>query len=298
MKPESGPLGRIVCAMTDLSPDPKVSAAARRRPFLDLSATLVRRGYVCDYDAGERPLPAPDKVLRLGRPALLPISTVACVRTDQPVVSLTYDDGPDPMFTPGILDALAAHGARATFFVMVEPAEAHPELITRILAEGHEVALHGIDHTRLNRMPLRRAIALIREAKQRLEAVAGRRITLFRPTYGAQSVQQYLATRALGMEVVIWSAWAQDWDGSTAEVIAQRAVQGLHRGGFLLLHDTSGDGVGALPEGAVIGEGGLDRVRATELMLAGMQERGYTSRTVSDLLDRYPAVRTVWAERG
>jgi peptidoglycan-N-acetylglucosamine deacetylase len=280
--------------MTDLSPGPKVPAAVRRRPLLDLSATLVRRGYVCDYEAGERPLPAPDKVLRLGRAALLPISTVACVRTDEPVVSLTYDDGPDPEFTPGILDALAAHGARATFFVMVEPAEAHPELIARILAEGHELALHGIDHTRLTGMSLRSATALVWEAKRRLERVAGRRITLFRPTYGAQTVQQYLATRALGMEVVIWSAWAQDWDGADAQVIAERAVQALHHGGFLLLHDASGDGVGAAD--AATGAG-LDRVKATELMLAGMARRGYRSQTVSELLERYPAVRTVWAER-
>jgi len=270
---------------------------SRRRPLLDLSATLVRRGYVCDYDAGERPLPAPDPVLRLGRPVFLPISTVACVRTDDPVVSLTYDDGPDPEFTPGILDALAAHGARATFFVMVEPAEQHRALIRRILADGHEVALHGIDHTRLNVLPLRRSTALIREAKQRLEQVAGRRMTLFRPTYGAQTLAQYLATRALGLDVVIWSAWAQDWDGSPAEVIAARALRSLHHGGFVLLHDTSGDGIGALPAGAVVGEGGLDRVKATELLLTGMAERGYTSQTVSALLARHPAIRTVWAER-
>ena len=282
--------------MTDLSPDPKVSAV-RRRPLLDLSATLVRRGYVSNYEAGERPLPDPDRVLRLGRPAFLPLSTVACVKTDRPVVALTYDDGPDPTFTPGILDALAAHGAKATFFVMVEPAERHPELIARILAEGHELALHGIDHTRLTGLSLRSATALVWEAKRRLERVAGRRITLFRPTYGAQTLQLYATTRALGMEVVIWSAWAQDWDNSTAEVIAERAVKALHHGGFVLLHDASGDGVGALPEGAETGEDYLDRVKATELMLAGMRERGYTSHTVSDLLERYPAVRTVWAER-
>ena len=285
--------------MTTSTPGTTPPAIGRRRPLLDLSAVLVRRGYVCDYEVGERPLPPPDKVLRLGRPAFLPISTVACVNTEEPVVSLTFDDGPDPQFTPGILDALAAHGAKATFFVMVEPAEAHPQLIARILAEGHEVALHGIDHTRLSKLPLRQAVALIREAKQRLERVAGRRITLFRPTYGAQTVQQYLATRALGMEVVIWSAWARDWDSSPAEVVAERAVQALHPGGFMLLHDTSGDGVGALVDGATVGEdGALDRVKATELMLAGMASRGYTSRTVSQMLAEYPGVRTVWAERG
>jgi peptidoglycan/xylan/chitin deacetylase (PgdA/CDA1 family) len=299
----------IVAGMRNPSPISSVAPAARRRPFLDLSATLVRRGYVCDYDAGERPLPGPDRVLQLGRPAFLPLSTIACVRTGEPVVSLTYDDGPDPQFTPGILDALAAHGARATFFVLVESAERHRQLITRMLAEGHEVGLHGIDHTRLSPLPLRRATALIRDGRRRLEQVAGRRITLFRPTYGAQTLQQYVATRALGLEVVIWSSWAQDWDGSSADVIAGRAVQALHHGGFLLLHDASGDGVGSAPidpsaadaSGADAPAGGdraVDRVKATELMLAGMQERGYRSETVSQLLSRFPAVRTVWAERG
>jgi peptidoglycan-N-acetylglucosamine deacetylase len=293
----------IVAGMTNPSPILSVAAVARRRPFLDLSATLVRRGYVCEYETGERPLPGQDRVLRLGRPAFLPLSTIACVRTGESVVGLTYDDGPDPEFTPGILDALAAHGARATFFVLVESAERNRQLITRILAEGHEVGLHGIDHTRLSPLPLRRAAALIRDGKQRLEQVAGRRITLFRPTYGAQTLQQYVATRALGLEVVIWSSWARDWDGSPADVIAGRAVRALHHGGFLLLHDASGDGVGAGPVtevGAACGapDAAVDRVRATELMLAGMQERGYRSEPVSQLLSRFPAVRTVWAERG
>jgi peptidoglycan/xylan/chitin deacetylase (PgdA/CDA1 family) len=269
-------------------------APATRRPILDLSATLVRRGYVCDYEVGERPLPPPDKVLRLGRPAFLPISTVACVRTDQKVVGLTYDDGPDPEYTPPVLDALAAHNAKATFFVMVEQAEKHPALVTRILAEGHEVALHGIDHTRLSALPLRQAIALIRDGKARLERIAGRKMTLFRPTYGAQTVQQYLATRAMGMEVVIWSGWARDWDSSSAEEVSQIALRSIHHGGFILLHDFSGDGVAVQDDET---GRGLDRGRATELMLTGMAERGYTSQTVSQLLARYPAVRTVWAER-
>jgi peptidoglycan/xylan/chitin deacetylase (PgdA/CDA1 family) len=277
--------------MTAASPS---SAPSGRRPILDLSATLVRRGYVVDYEAGERPLPLPDKVLRYGRAALLPLSTVACVRTTRKVVGLTYDDGPDPEHTPRVLEALAAHGAKATFFVMVEQAEKHPALVTRIQAEGHEVALHGIDHTRLSGIPLRQATALIRDGKQRLERLTGTRMTLFRPTYGAQTMQQYIATRALGMEVVIWSGWARDWDSAAAEEVAERALGSIHQGGFILLHDFAGDGIAAHDTETGVG---LDRGRATELMLAGMAGRGYTSQTVTSLLRQYPAVRTIWAER-
>lgn len=136
-----------------------VRPARARQPLLDFSAKLVRRGYVCDYEAGERPLPEADKVLTYGRPGLLPISTVACVATDDKVVGLTFDDGPDPHWTPQVLDALAAAGHQATFFVMVNEAEKYPDLVRRIIAEGHEVALHGFDHTRLTTLPVRQAAA-------------------------------------------------------------------------------------------------------------------------------------------
>lgn len=247
---------------------------------------LVRRGYVSAFESGHRPLPAPDAVLRWGRPALLRLSSLVCVATDRPVVGLTYDDGPDPVHTPRVLDELA--GTPSTFFVLAERAERHPGLIHRMVDEGHEVALHGIDHVRLAALPARRSTPLIRQGRDRLEQVLGAPVTLYRPTYGAQRLGQLLGARRLGLDVVIWSAWARDWEGVPAPVIAGRALAALHPGGILLLHDSSGDGVGAL---------GLDRGDATRRVLAGMAERGFTGRTVSQLLADHPAVRSVWAER-
>ena len=88
------------------------------------------------------------------------------------------------------------------------------------------------------------------------------------------------------MDVVVWTAWARDWENEPAAVVADRAANALHQGGFVLLHDASGDGVGA--------GGPLDRGETTRLLLAQMDEKGYRSRTVSELLAQYPAVRTVW----
>ena len=110
--------------------------------------------------------PEPDRVLRWGRPALLPLSSVACVATEQRVVALTYDDGPDPENTPAVLDALAAFGATATFFVLADRAEKHPELLRRIVAEGHDVGLHGEDHTRLSTLSAREALTRIRRGRR------------------------------------------------------------------------------------------------------------------------------------
>ena len=87
-----------------------------------------------------------------------------CVDTPDRVYSLTYDDGPDPRTTPGVLDVLARHGATATFFVLSEPARRHPEIVRRIVEEGHELALHGKDHTSLLTLDDDTAVATIRAA--------------------------------------------------------------------------------------------------------------------------------------
>lgn len=268
------------------APPGRIVAAVQAALAVPADPVLVRRGYVSAFETGPRPLPRPDALLRHGRPLLLPLSSLVCVATDRPVVALTYDDGPDPEHTPGVLDALA--GTPSTFFVLAGRAERHPGLIRRMVADGHEVALHGIDHARLAAMPARRSTALIRQGRDRLEQVLGAPVGLYRPTYGAQRLGQLLGARRLGLEVVIWSAWARDWEGRPAPVIAERALGALHPGAILLLHDASGDGVGAT---------GLDRSEATRRLLAGMAEREFTGRTVSQLVAEHPQVRSVWAER-
>jgi peptidoglycan/xylan/chitin deacetylase (PgdA/CDA1 family) len=254
-----------------------------------MRAVLVRRRYVCGYEVGERPLPPQDVLLRYGRLGLLPLSSVACVATEERVIALTYDDGPDPERTPGVLDALAESGAAATFFVLVDRAEQHPDLIRRIAADGHEIGLHGEDHTRLTTLPAWQALRRIRRGKCRLEELTGQPVKLFRPAYGAQTLVQAVGTRASGLEVVLWTAWARDWEEALTADVAARAFSALHTGGFLLLHDSMGDASGQ-DSGPT-----FDRGEVTRRLLADMKRTGWTSEGVSALLDRYPAVRAVWA---
>lgn len=100
-------------------------------------------------------------------------------------VAVTFDDGPDPATTPRLLDLLAEEGGRATFFVLAGRAEAHPELVGRLVAEGHEVGLHGPDHRPLTSLPTGDLTAHLRAGRDRLAAVLGRPVTLFRPPYGS-----------------------------------------------------------------------------------------------------------------
>ena len=194
-------------------------------------SVLVRQRYACAYEEGPRAVPPTPPALRLARPVLAPATVRACAITPEPVLALTYDDGPDPATTNPVLDALAQRRVRATFFVLAEQVLAHPGVLRRIVADGHEVALHGFDHTRLTTLPFAQAIGSIRRSRDIVEEVAQRRVRLFRPAYGAQTPQLAVATRALGLDVVLWSAWARDWTDEPTQVLLHRAIGAAHPGG-------------------------------------------------------------------
>ncbi|HET6953720.1 MAG TPA: polysaccharide deacetylase family protein [Acidimicrobiales bacterium] len=181
-------------------------------------------------------------VRRATDPVLAPVGSVAGARPTAArpaAVGLTFDDGPDPEVTPAVLDALAAGGTRATFFMLVDRAERHPGVVRRVVDAGHEVGLHGPDHRRLttaggDRGEVRRALAA---ARARLEALAGVPVRWFRPPFGSQSVGTYLATRRAGLVPVVWTAEGEDWVDQPAARVADRVMERLRPGGIVLLHD-------------------------------------------------------------
>lgn len=249
-------------------------------------------------DLGDFGDPAPRPLRRraaltLAGPLLRPVTVTFCVDTADPVVSLTYDDGPDPAHTPGLLDLLADRGVRATFFVLADAADAHPDLVRRIVAEGHEIALHGADHTRLTTLPDAEAVAVVADARRRVEAVAGVPVRLFRPPYGAHTVGALRGWRRLGLDVVIWSGWAHDWVDGTVEAVAGRARRAVHPGGILLLHDTRAD-----PETLGVGEHlpRFDRAAVSARLIDGLAAEGWTFETTGDLLRTRPRVRALIRE--
>lgn len=254
--------------------------------------------HVLRRDLGDFGAPAARPVRRraaltLAAPLLRPFSCTMCVDTPDPVLALTYDDGPDPAHTPGLLDLLADRGVRATFFVLADAADAHPDLVRRIVAEGHELALHGADHTRLSTLPDAEAVAVVADARRRVEAVAGVPVRLFRPPYGAHTTGSLRGWRGLGLDVVIWSGWAEDWYDDDPEAVTARARRSVHPGGILLLHDTRAD-----PEALGPGEElpRYDRAAVSAGLIDPLAAEGWTFDTVGGLLARYPRVRTVIRE--
>lgn len=221
--------------------------------------------------------------------AAWPLGTY-CASTAEQVVAITYDDGPHPSDTNRILDALGEFGATATFFVMSPLVRSNRAVVRRIVAEGSEVALHGETHRSLLAQTNGDAIASLRRAKAEIEDVAGVAVTLFRPPYGQHSMIHAIAARSLGMRMILWSADAIDWSDDVASAVASRAIEGVYPGSIILMHDNRAD-----PETLRPGESmpTFDRAAVARLVLSHVRAEDFRALTVSTLLSRHPAVKSL-----
>lgn len=203
------------------------------------------------------------------------------------LVGLTVDDGPDPRWTPPLLDVLAAHGCRATFFVLAYRALRYPDILRATVAAGHEIALHGWDHTRLTALPPSEVLARSRHAKAVVEDLSGSPVRWFRPPFGAQSLRSYLAVRRLGMEVVVWSATPRDWEDGEPDEVAGRVLADVRDGDILLTHDgvevPAGDSAPTFDRAAMFGA-----------LLDGLASRGLRATALENLVRSGPARYTAW----
>ncbi|HEX7043442.1 MAG TPA: polysaccharide deacetylase family protein [Burkholderiales bacterium] len=216
------------------------------------------------------------------------LGTITHVHTREPLVALTFDDGPHPESTPRFVEALEAHGARATFFVIGELARRYPELVARLRAGGHALGNHSWDHASFPAISRAERRAQLRAW---VEAVGDARPQLFRPPYGNQTLLTHLEVRRQGWEVVTWSVVARDWTGDGAEAIASRVLRGLRPGAIVLMHERLHRYEDA-------------RYAARESVLAALIEvlatagRSYRFVTVPELLRAGRPNREIWIQPG
>lgn len=152
---------------------------------------------------------------------------------------LSFDDGPDPECTPAVLDALEAAGAKATFFVLGVHAQESPELLRRMIEDGHEVALHGMRHRRHDLLSTEDAEAELTAGIGAIESAAGGRPAWYRPPFGSSSPALAEICSDLGLRLAYWSAWGQDWEDSRPARIAGLVARDLRPGAIVLLHDSA-----------------------------------------------------------
>jgi peptidoglycan/xylan/chitin deacetylase (PgdA/CDA1 family) len=193
---------------------------------------------------------------------LLPYATHA---PGERTIALTFDDGPDPTYTPQVLRVLAYYRACATFFVLGRHVEDHPELVRDIAAAGHAVGSHGYSHTILRWV---RPGAIAAELGQTADAIhhaAGIETELFRHPGGMQGFFLPWMTKAVGWRVIVWSVDPQDYTEPGAREIARRILDEAHPGAIVLLHDGSPDGT----------ESRAHTVEALPMILEELRDRGY-----------------------
>ncbi len=188
-------------------------------------------------------------------------------------IALTFDDGPDPVHTPQVLDILREHDAHATFFVVGSAAVRHPELIARIIGEGHEVAFHTQTHPHVDRLDAREVHREIDAGLSALHSL-GVKPTWYRPPRGRLTAVQKTLAAERGMKVALWARCMERAHFSTAQELATTLAEETRRGDVILAHD-----------------GMADRsmtVEALPAYLQALRARGIAVVTLSQLEDGAP----------
>ena len=194
-----------------------------------------------------------------------------CGSEDKGQVALTFDDGPNPEYTPQILAVLDKYHVKATFFMAGEMTQQYPKVVRKVTDQGHEVANHTMTHPEAPKVDRQRLRQEVREAAQLLEEISGKKIHYFRPPYGYFDAAYFQACRDNNMDVVLWSIVPKDWEQPPAEVIVQRVSVEIQPGAIVLLHDGGGDR--------------RQTVKALPSIIEAIQAKGLQVVTLSQLLE-------------
>ncbi|WP_027344447.1 bifunctional polysaccharide deacetylase/glycosyltransferase family 2 protein [Hamadaea tsunoensis] len=268
----------------------KKSREPRAHWFLLLLGMLVLLGelsfngfvrHIGAEGSGPQPLPADQSsVLKTHDPVLAVAAdgTVSSRGMPARTIALTFDDGPDPRWTPQVLDVLARHHAHATFFVIGSKVDDAPDLTRRIIAEGNEIGSHSFTHAELAALPSWRRRLEMTLTENAIAGATGRRARLLRPPYssGPDAVDgdDFAVLRdagAAGYLTVLTDLDTEDWRRPGADAIVRAGTPGAGRGAVVMLHDGGGDR--------------SQTVAGLDLLLTSLEGKGYRFTTVSGGLD-------------
>ncbi|WP_404953708.1 polysaccharide deacetylase family protein [Streptomyces sp. 147326] len=178
-----------------------------------------------------------------GKPAVRtrPILELPADATAASAMVLTFDDGPDPRYTPGILDTLARYGVRAMFFVCGETAAENPDLLRRMVAEGHVIGNHTWTHPLIPKLSRPALASEIGRTSEVVQQTVGEAPVWFRAPYGAWNRAAFEIGAELGMEPLAWTVDTLDWKEPGTGTIISRVLGGAGPGVIVLSHDAGGN---------------------------------------------------------
>ncbi|MDT9722264.1 polysaccharide deacetylase family protein [Paenibacillus sp. ClWae2A] len=188
------------------------------------------------------------------------------------VVAFTFDDGPHPVYTPQVLEIFRRAGGRATFFMIGQEMENHPEIAAEVHREGHEIANHTYTHPDLTKLTLEEAGEELQRAENLVQEVTGEPARCFRPPYfGVNDDILSLAAERGYRTIGSVNGDARDWDNPGVEHILERTRSAVKPGSVLIFHDGYGDR--------------SQTVEAVRVLVEELAGEGYRLVTVSELLD-------------
>jgi peptidoglycan/xylan/chitin deacetylase (PgdA/CDA1 family) len=189
-------------------------------------------------------------------------------------IALTYDDGPNDPHTLKLLDVLAKHSVRATFFMIGRYVQQRPDIARAVVQAGHVIGNHTFTHPLLIFKSEAQTRTQILECRSALQDAIGEHSNSFRPPFGGRRPATIRIARELGLETVMWNVTGYDWNAPPAAVIEKKVVRQMRGGDVILLHDGGHRGLGA------------DRaqtVMATENLIRRCRDRGYEFVTVEEM---------------
>lgn len=187
-------------------------------------------------------------------------------------IALTFDDGPDTKYTPKILDILKQHKVKATFFLVGRQIDLHPDIVKRIVDEGHVIGNHSWGHQQLNKLNAEDIKHDLDKTDQLFQKILGTAPKLFRAPYGAVSDTLKDEVKSSGREMIGWSVDTRDWAGESPEDMMKTVRRQMGPGGIVLMHSFGGK------------NGKLDNtVELLPKLIRELQDDGYSIVTVPEL---------------
>ena len=258
--------GKTVNRLTDLSGNgavvvPSPGSARTTAPLPDGAAqkSVPKSGIAVPAAAASGELPGP-KDNREN------VSVISSGTVHDKWIALTFDDGPYPPYTDRLLDVLKAKGIHATFFLVAEQAQQHPELVRRMTAEGHTVGLHAFRHRDFLKLTEEEKRKDLEQGKNLLRDITGKNPVYWRPPHGFRDFSVMETAAAQNLTVVNWSVIPRDWTGIDSQEIYRRVMDKAEDGAIVLLHDGDSPGYKASRQATV---------DAVAPLIDSLREKGY-----------------------
>src|SRR5216110_373342 len=174
--------------------------------------------------------------------------TFSSVHVDGPYIAITFDDGPSATLTPKLLDILAAHHIKATFFVIGENVVEHPEIVARAAREGHEIGNHSWSHPNFGKMSDEGVRGQVQRTDDAIKDATGTRPILLRPPYGSITPREKRwIHNQFGYQIILWDVDPYDWKRPGPSVVCNRILKETRPGSIVLSHDIHPGTIEAMP---------------------------------------------------